>query len=106
MNLKVFVTEMDVNDDSIATPDSKARGMEVAAIYSDYLKLLLGNPQVTDVLTWGVNCKASWLNGEDSEGKYRPQHPQREELSLPFDDDYQPNAAFYALRDALDTGRS
>ncbi len=106
MNLKVFVTEMDVNDDSLPMPDTKARGAEVAAIYGDYLKLLLANPAVTDVLTWGVNSGASWLNGKDDEAKFRPKHPDREELCLPFDDSYQPNAAFYALRDALDAGRS
>ncbi len=106
MNLKVFVTEMDVNDDSLATPDVKARGVEVAAIYSDYLKLLLANPAVTDVLTWGVHSGASWLNAEGDNAKFRPRHPEREELCLPFDDAYQPNAAFYALRDALDAGRS
>ncbi len=106
MNLKVFVTEMDVNDDSLAIPDVKARGAEVAAIYGDYLKVLLANPAVTDVLTWGVNSGASWLNGADSEGKFRPKHPDREEICLPFDDGFQPNAAFHALRDALDAGRS
>jgi len=106
MNLKVFVTEMDVNDDSLATPDAKVRGAEVAAIYGTYLKLLLANPAVTDVLTWGVNSGISWLNAADDGAKFRPKHPEREELCLPFDDAYQPNAAFYALREALDTGRS
>ena len=97
LGLKVFITELDVNDDVLSDDN---REKQVAAIYQSYAGLLLSNPAVTDVLTWGVSDKNSWLNAEGA--KFRPRHPNREEKCLPFNDNYQPNPAFFALRDAMD----
>ncbi len=103
LGLKVFVTELDVNDDALAG-SATARATQVAAIYRDYLTLLLANPAVTDVLTWGVSDNHSWLNAPQA--KVRPRHPDREQICLPFNDEYQPNPAFFALRTALDSRKA
>ena len=104
LGLKVFVTELDVNDDEIAVDDAAERSAAVASIYGDYLRLLMKNSAVTDVLTWGVSNRLSWLNASNASGaKFRPKHPSREELCLPFNDTYQPQPAFFAMRDAFRT---
>ena len=104
MNLKAFITELDVNDDALAEDDAKERSREVAAIYQGYVALLLKNTCVTDVLTWGVSNRSSWLNAPGKSGeKFRPKHPHRAQECLPFGDEYQPEPAFYALRIALDS---
>ena len=113
MGLQVFITELDVNDDGLSAEDPAERARQVGTIYTNYLTLLLKNPAVTDVLTWGVADRYSWLNaGVDApQGanaatpKFRPRHPKRAEQCLPFNDAYQPNPAFYAERAALDTAR-
>jgi endo-1,4-beta-xylanase len=97
MGLQVFVTEMDVNErkleGSVAEQDSA-----VARIYKDYVTMMVAEPNVTAVLTWGITDRYTWLN----DPKYaRPDgQPQRD---LPFDADYKPVPAFFALRDALDS---
>jgi endo-1,4-beta-xylanase len=96
MNLKVFITELDVNErtseGSVAQRDAL-----VAQIYRDYLGTVLGEPNVTAVLTWGITDRYSWLNGAKyARADGMPQRP------LPFDADYQPSPAFFAERDAID----
>ena len=104
LGFKVFVTELDVNDDEIAAENPAERSTAVGSIYGDYLRLLIRNSVVTDVLTWGVANRLSWLNAA-SGAKFRPKHPTREEQCLPFNDAYQPEPAFFAMRDAFGTRR-
>ncbi len=101
LGLKVFITELDVNDDAIEDQDSAVRANKVAAIYGQYLRLMLANPAVKDVLCWGVENRASWLNAP-ANAKFRPRHPEREEICLPFDDNFRPEPAFYTMRDVMD----
>lgn len=89
MGLQIMVTEMDVNDRSLAA-DNRSRDAAVAAIYSQYLSLALGNPAVTAVLTWGLTDRYTWLNREDSRADRLP------ERALPFDADLQPTPAYIA----------
>jgi endo-1,4-beta-xylanase len=97
MDLQVFVTELDINerklDGSIAERDAA-----IARLYKDYVTMMVAEPNVTAVLTWGITDRYTWLDGPKYariDGK-----PQR---CLPFDSDYQPKPAFFAYRDALDT---
>lgn len=97
MGLQVFVTEMDVNDHRLAGSVAE-RDAGVAKVYRDYVSMMLAEPNVTAVLTWGITDKYTWLDGAKyvrSDGQ-----PQR---CLPFDADYQPTPAFFALRDAIDS---
>ena len=103
LGLKVFATELDVNDDALPESDPSARAEQVGAIYRSYVKLLLKNPAVTDLLCWGVENRSSWLNGAADRAKLRPKHPDREELCLLFDDSFRPQPAFFAVRDTFRT---
>lgn len=99
LGLEVYLTEMDVNDDSIADDDPAVRDRAVAEVYRDYLGVALENKAVKAVVTWGVTDKATWLNGMR---EHRQKHANRGERPLPFDNDLQPVAAFFAERDAFD----
>jgi endo-1,4-beta-xylanase len=101
LGLQVFVTELDVNDDAVATDDMAERDKIVAGIYHDYLAAALDGREVKAVLTWGASDKNTWLNGP----KYRKQHPDRLQRPLPFDPDYAPAPAFFAMRESIDKAK-
>ena len=96
LGLQIFLTEMDVNDRDWPADDG-IRDTAVATAYGSYLDLALGEPSVRAVLTWGITDKATWLNGEDSRKDKLP------ERCLPFDRDYQPVKAFFAMRKSFDS---
>ena len=99
----MFITELDVNDDAVATTNITERNKIVANAYGSYLTAVLERPQVKAVLTWGVSDKNTWLNNGT---KFRKQHPERLQRPLPFDPDYAPAPAFFAMRDSFDkTGK-
>ncbi len=100
MGLKVFITELDVNDDSVVEDDPAIRDQAVAKVYGEYVTAMLTDPAVTDVLTWGVSDNHSWLNSSET---HKEKHPGRQERALPFDAEYQPTPAYFALRRALDS---
>ena len=102
LGLQVFITELDVNDDAVATADMTERDKIVAAIYRSYLTTALDGPEVKAVLTWGVSDKNTWLNNGT---KFRKQHPERLQRPLPFEPDYAPAPAFYAMRDSFDEAK-
>jgi endo-1,4-beta-xylanase len=99
LGLQVFLPELDVNDDAVATPDMAERDNIVAAVYRSYLATALDGPEVKAVLTWGASDKNTWLNHGT---KFRKQHPERLQRPLPFDPDYAPAPAFFAMRASLD----
>ena len=95
LGLQVFLTEMDVNDR--ASPANVAfRDAAVGAAYKQYLDLVLSDPAVRAVLTWGITDRYTWLNHEDSRTDGQPERP------LPFDSDYHAKPAFFTMRDAFD----
>ena len=94
MGLKMLLTEMDVNDRALPS-DVATRDKAVAAIYGNYLRLTLGNPDTIALLTWGITDKYTWLNGEDSRPDKLP------ERALPFDADLRPKPAYVAEVEAI-----
>lgn len=102
MGLQVFITEMDVKDDAVASDDIAVRDKAVAEVYGNYLDTVLRGPEVKAVLTWGVTDKNTWLNNGT---RFRPMHPARAQRPLPFDPDYKPTAAFFAMRKSFDTAK-
>ena len=95
MGLKVLVTEMDVNDRYLA-PAIGPRDAAVAKMYGSYLGMVLRDPAVIAVLTWGITDKYTWLDREDSRTDGEPERP------LPFDAEMQPVLAFAAEVKALE----
>jgi endo-1,4-beta-xylanase len=102
LGLQVFVTELDINDDAVAAEDIADRDKIVAEVYRSYLSAVLDGPEVKAVLTWGTSDKNSWLN---SGTKFRKQHPNRLQRPLPFDPDYVPTPAFFAMRESFDKAK-
>ncbi len=99
LGLQVFATEMDVKDDGVSADEMPARDQAVAAVYARYLQGVLRSSDVKAVLTWGVSDGHTWLNQGT---KFRGQHSSRDQRPLPFDPEYQPAPAFFAMRDAFD----
>jgi endo-1,4-beta-xylanase len=99
MDLEVYLTELDVNDDAVQDNDIAVRDRIVAGVYRDYLADALQGKAVKAVLTWGMTDGDTWLNRIKSHKEKQPNRPQR---PLPFDADYKPTPAFFAMRDAFD----
>jgi endo-1,4-beta-xylanase len=98
MNLQVFVTELDVADRKVPGT-ARERDAVVAKVYRDYLTMMLAEPNVKAVLTWGITDRYTWLNGEKEDKRA----DGKQLRPLPFDENLQPTAAFYAERDAIDS---
>ncbi len=106
LGLEVYLTEMDINDDKLKETDIPTIDRIVADAYRDYLSVALESKAVKAVLTWGLTDAHTWLAGM---GMMRPrpgadtkQPPRPPERPLPFDPDYKPAPAFFAMRDAFD----
>jgi endo-1,4-beta-xylanase len=88
--LKIIISELDVlnpeESRSIAETDRA-----VADLYARFLHTALDERAVIAVVVWGLSDRYSWL-------KQRSRFLQR---PLPFDDDFEPTPAFYAILDAL-----
>ncbi len=102
MGLQIYLTELDVNEDDIKTDDVAQRDAEIAKTYRQFLDVALANPAVKLVLTWDFSDRFTWLNNGPTHQRKQPNRPQR---SLPFDRDYRPKEAFFAIRDAYDARR-
>jgi endo-1,4-beta-xylanase len=99
MELEVYVTELDVNTRALeGGPD--VQDAAVAKVYRDYLGVVLPEPNVAAVLTWGITDAHTWLN--NSRGEWAQRKDSSRQRPLPFDDELHPVPAFEALRSAID----
>ncbi|MEO1433737.1 MAG: endo-1,4-beta-xylanase [Cyanobacteria bacterium J06633_8] len=99
MGLKIMVTELDVTDKDLPL-DIKVRDRIVAKAYSNYLKVVLEQPAVIAVLTWGLNDKHSWLN------EFQPREDGASVRPLPLDADGKRKFAWNAMARAFDAAPS
>lgn len=91
LGLEVLVTELDVNDTSLAA-DPGLRDQAIAEQYAAFLGAVLAETGTTAVLTWGVSDRYSWLH------RWRPRPDGLRSRGLPFDDGLQAKAAREAMR--------
>jgi endo-1,4-beta-xylanase len=63
MGLKLFVTELDINDDTLKTDDPAEIDAAVAQTYREFLDVMMGEPALAAVITWGVTDAHTWLAG-------------------------------------------
>jgi endo-1,4-beta-xylanase len=99
MGLKIIVSEMDVIDSDLPA-DVSARDQTVANVYLDYLSTVLREKSVVAVLTWGISDRYSWISG------YKPRTDNAKARPLPFDENYQPTAAWNAIARAFEQAPS
>ena len=102
IGLEVYITELDVNT-HLLPGDSAEQDRAVAAVYKNYLSLVLPEPNVKAILTWGITDAHTWLNQSKQPWALRADGARQR--PLPFDDVYNPAPAFFAMRDALDGAR-
>jgi endo-1,4-beta-xylanase len=65
LGLKIMITEMDVTDQKLPK-DIGTRDRIVAGMYEDYLAVVLDEPAVIAVLTWGLSDRYTWLSSYKS----------------------------------------
>jgi endo-1,4-beta-xylanase len=94
--MKIFITELDVQDLTLPA-DTEARDRAVAALYSSFLTASLRQPAVKAIVTWGLADTFSWIAG------YRPRHDGLPVRPLPFDANFQPKPAYYAIAGSLES---
>ncbi|HEX3954682.1 MAG TPA: endo-1,4-beta-xylanase [Stellaceae bacterium] len=95
---EIIISELDVVDRG-APSDIAKRDAEVAAIYRHYLDVVLDNRAVKTVITWGLSDRESWISkGVDPLTRRSDGLPPR---PLPFDNDYLPKPAYFAMADAF-----
>jgi endo-1,4-beta-xylanase len=94
--LKIFVTELDVQDAALPA-DPATRDRAVAEIYRKFLSATLRQPAVEGVVTWGLADSFSWISA------YRPRKDGLPVRPLPFDAECRPKPAYYAIAEAFQT---
>jgi endo-1,4-beta-xylanase len=96
MGYKLKVTELDVND-AQREGTIAARDADSAVLVRSWLDMMMGYPQLNEVLTWGLNDKYSWLQSAEF-GARRDGLPKR---PLPYDAAFQPKPMRQAIVDAF-----
>lgn len=95
LGLKIMITEIDVIDKDWPA-DLATRDRLVAAAYEDYLSVVLEEPAVIGVVSWGLSDRYTWLSSFHPRDDGLPVRP------LPLDDTLQPKLAWNAIARAFD----
>lgn len=95
LGLKIMITEMDVVD-KLMPLDVNTRDRMVARVYEDYLSVVLDEPAVIGVLTWGLSDRYTWLAKTQSGKDRAPVRP------LPLDAELRRKPAWNAIARAFD----
>lgn len=95
LGLKILITELDGIDKGM-TADISARDLKVAGLYEEYLSVVLENPAVISVVTWGLSDRHTYLT---------QWHPRKDGLPvrpLPLDANLKRKPAWEAIANAFD----
>jgi endo-1,4-beta-xylanase len=95
LGLKILITELDVEDKDLPA-DIELRDRRVAEVYEEYLSVVLDEPAVIAVLTWGLSDRYTWLSKYAARPDGLPVRP------LPLDVNYRPKPAWNAMARAFD----
>lgn len=95
LGLKIMITELDVIDQKLPL-DINVRDRIVAGAYEDYLSLVLAEPAVISVLTWGLSDRSTWHSQYNAREDKKPVRP------LPLDEQLNRKLAWKAIARAFD----
>ncbi|NEQ65776.1 MAG: endo-1,4-beta-xylanase [Symploca sp. SIO2D2] len=95
LDLKIMITELDVRDHKLPK-DIDVRDRLVATAYEDFLSVVLDEPAVMAVITWGLSDRDTWLSKFARRKDGLPVRP------LPLDDQLNRKLAWNAIARAFD----
>ncbi|NEQ24673.1 MAG: endo-1,4-beta-xylanase [Microcoleus sp. SIO2G3] len=95
LDLKILITELDVRDNGLPF-DIAVRDRIVAGVYEDYLSVVLEEPAVIAVVTWGLSDRSTWLSTWSPRTDKAPVRP------LPLDAQLKRKLAWNAIARAFD----
>ncbi|MGA7936311.1 MAG: endo-1,4-beta-xylanase [Kovacikia sp.] len=95
LGLKILVTELDVTD-KVLPADQALRDRIIASAYEDYLNVVLDEPAVIAVLTWGLSDKYTWLS------EFSPRSDKLPVRPLPLDTSFKRKLTWNAIARAFD----
>ncbi|MBV9386020.1 MAG: endo-1,4-beta-xylanase [Chroococcidiopsidaceae cyanobacterium CP_BM_ER_R8_30] len=96
LGLKILVTEMDVTDKDLPF-NLLVRDRMVAKTYENYLSVVLDEPAVIAVLTWGLSDRYTWLS------QFQPRPDNAPVRPLPLDARMNPKLAWNAIARAFNS---
>ncbi|MCX8477600.1 MAG: endo-1,4-beta-xylanase [Sphingomonas sp.] len=94
MGYRLVVSELDVRDTGLPA-DIAVRDQAVADYTRGYLDLMLGYPQLRDVLVWGMSDKYNWLQSFEPRADGQPRRP------CPYDSMLRPKLMQNAIHAAI-----
>ena len=94
LGYRLAITELDVRDTGLVA-DPMTRDAGVAAYTRGYLDLMLGYPQLRDILVWGMTDRYSWIEGIEPRADGVTRRP------CPYDAQFRPKPMRGAIADAL-----
>jgi endo-1,4-beta-xylanase len=105
MGLEIFVTELDVKEADYVAPADK-RDLMVADEVRRYLDVVLSQPAVRGVTTWGLSDRRSWLEVTKEDyarfpGAWTDGDGPGLNRGLPLNASMQPKPMYFAIRDTL-----
>jgi endo-1,4-beta-xylanase len=99
MGYQLVITEFDVNDRTAPTAIAQ-RDRMVADYAKAYLDIMLGYPQLRDILCWGMVDRYSWLEGFDPRADKQPKR------GTPYDARFRPKPLRQAIAAAFAGART
>jgi endo-1,4-beta-xylanase len=95
LGLEILVTELDVSDRDLPF-DLPTRDRAVASAYEDYLSVVLDEPAIATVVTWGLSDRYTWLSW------FEPREDKAAARPLPLDDRLNRKLSWHAIARAFD----
>lgn len=94
LGLQIFITEMDVLEKTLLEYEN--RDAIIAGVYQDYLSLVLDEPAVNTVITWGLSDRYTWLSN------FAPRQDGAPVRPLPLDRQLERKLAWNAIASAFE----
>ncbi len=95
LGLKIIISELDVADRDLAA-DVEQRDRQVARMYGEFLSVVLDEPAVSTVITWGLSDRYTWLSW------YYPRLDGLPVRPLPLDSQLKRKKAWSAIANAFE----